>query len=216
MTTEQQTLGATDLRARERVEAAYRRLADGTAKLEEKFKECRLGPVSVEGQELMAFKSLLVPDMHYFVDRATASFWRSYSPDTPARFTACSPREVIREDREWLFPMLQRIPAGQECLRRYATGEGRGRDGAAAPAATPEPSRALLGALAGVEPRTERKRTVIVEESSTILLQPVHVAALLRASGIAGLVVPEDAEVRLSVGEDGFLSVSWKTEQWTE
>ncbi len=146
----------------------------------------------------------------YIVDQATSAFYRTIHPAS-RRLTRSSPREVIKEDRRWLFPLLAgEIPGGRTVLELY-----RMREREPAHAETRRRQARELeedvdhegppsknGTTLGISVREQR--TVIVETTRTIDLAPHQIHALLR---LAGQVVPNDARIEQTT--EGYVRVAW-------
>lgn len=188
-----------------RVRAVHERVLEGKAKLPETFSECRWGVVD---NVVVAILSK-VTDARYLIDRQTGTFWRTLSPDTPAKIMSCNPKQVVDEDREWLFPMFKSIPGGDEVLRRYSQNPGAAP--AAPPSPLPDPSRALEGGplaslgLRALRPESSEKRTVLIERTKRLPVAGYQVTGLLR---LAGVDLPETAKLE-AVDERGYLVLSW-------
>jgi len=185
-----------DTSARQRVQPVFERFVDGSIKLPERHSSCRWGIVD----NLVVVLQSSVSGAIYMIDRQTGSFFRTLNPSIK-KLTGCNVNEVIKEDREWLFPLLSvTIPGGADVIARY-----RGDQRAAqAPVVEKVETSRTDPSLARLKVETKKKRIVLVEETKFICLGPDQMHALLKLAGVA---VPPEAKVDLT--PEGYVRVSW-------
>lgn len=195
-----------ELGIRRRVQSVVAQVQAGEVKLPEVWRECRWGV----HDGIAVIQSKRVGGMLYFFDVATGTFYRTHAPDSN-RIQADSPRQVIAQDRDWLYPLLDKIPGGKLVIRRYhqqpqtpaPTREERPVTTTPAPAPAPPTATDRMLDLQVVE----TKRLVMVQSTKTVELGPHQIHALIRKTGRE---IPDAAEVKPLVDAPGFL-VEWRT-----
>jgi len=195
---------------RKRVQEAFDKVAEGKTKLTEKFSECRWGLVESGGFSVVIVSSLGT-GASYMIDRQTAGFYRTLSPSVK-RIMGANPRETIKQDRDWLFPLLSggALPGGKECLARYRPGSYD--EAEAAPAPTPGAvDPALKNLFLGLKPGKTHKKIVITETTQFLDFRSDQIAALL-----ATVNVPVPAGATFVVTDNGYLRMSWTDTKETE
>jgi len=193
---------------RKRVQLAYDKFLAGSVKLDQQpFEEFKYGVV--DNVVIVILSS--ITGAVYAIDRQTGTFYRTISP-TSTKLVASAPREVIREDREWLYGALSKtIPGGALVLERYRPGGEPPKPQAAAPTSTAKAplDPALLGLFSGMKVKTEEERVTLVTEKHFYEFGVHQLQGLLK---IVGVEIPEEAD--LSVNEHGYLRVEWRKERY--
>lgn len=205
-TTRPSETGDDELGIRRRVQSVVAQVQAREVRLPEVWKECRWGV----HDGIAVIQSKRVGGMMYFFDVATGTFYRTHAPDSN-RIQADSPRQVIAQDRDWLYPLLDKIPGGKLVIRRYhqqpqTPAPAREEKPVTVPVTTPPPPpTAADRALLDIRP-VETKRVVMIEATKHVELAPHQIHALIRK---AGREVPDAAEVK-AFAPAGFL-VEWRT-----
>lgn len=200
----------TELGIRRRVEAVMVQLNANELRLPNVYAECRWG--EKDGIAIIKSKEL---GAVYLFDQSTGSFYRTVSPQSN-RLCASSPREVLSEDRSWLYRLFDKIPGGKFVVHRYhhntaSMSPTREEKSVTTPAAAaPAPPTPAQAATQAASDRlldfqeVEAKRVVLVATTKLVELGPHQIHALMRKTGAT---FPDAAEVR-PLAPSGFM-VEW-------
>lgn len=151
-------------------------------KLPERTAECRWG----RADGFVVVRSN-VSGAHYLWDAVDGQFFRTKHPRS-SQIQSDTPRGVIHEDRQWLYPLLNRIPEGKKVVQRYHDG------GVAAAAAAPEPAAptgavhptqvAAMHGLVDLKPQVEKKEVIVVKNSGKLVVRLDHLMHLLKLAAV--------------------------------
>ena len=148
-------------------------------KLPERTNECRWG----RHDDFIVVKSG-VTGAHYLWSALDGQFFRTKNPKT-SQIQSDSPKGVISEDRQWLFPLMSQLPEGKVVVQRYNPAAGSA-PATAAPAVaaivTPAANVVAIHGLVDLKPTIETEEQIIRKNKGKLVIRLDHLLNLLKLS----------------------------------
>jgi hypothetical protein len=125
-----------------------------------------------------------VTGAHYLWSALDGQFFRTKNPKT-SQIQSDSPKGVISEDRQWLFPLMSQLPEGKIVVQRYNPASGSATASpaqAVAAIVAPAVNVTAIHGLVDLKPSVETVDVIVRQKKGKLVIRLDHLMHLLKLS----------------------------------